>query len=379
MTITTLQQKIIETPIAEIKYHLLLLLSALNEKKVVDCEFVEELEQFVQQINDILRAINSAQSLEESQMTALNVRYQTLLNLSKTNTIGVKVGYALLNVIGALAAVIFGVIGGLIGGVVGFARGVWNLSNPLKSAGIGVIMGLALGGIIGFRAPKKLAKDEHLRRLKHTLDGIGECIKNTQNQMNQPLASFESQVIEKYFGGHKDNFEKFKGLKEAKFSIDTLKATFISPTLEGYLGHHALIKIEHPLIKIKPIKQESENVAIVEFSTGKADITRQISQHDERTVTGQKIIDMLLLHEQLQLTHAPTREYLAIKMKQGEVDCLSYANKILTCTGQKATTVRRFNGTENAVGKYVIGFFIQKLHPFAQDALSKLGVSSSPA
>lgn len=374
MTIMTLQQKINETPTAEIKYHLLLLLSALNEKKVDKGDFVDEIEQFVIKINLMLKKINEAQSLEESEIEALNKSYQTLLKLSQTNTLGVRVGYALLNVIGVVAAIIFGVIGALVGGVAGFARGIWNLSNPFKSTGIGVIMGVALGGIIGFRAPKKLVKDEYIRRLKYSLDGIGDRIKNT---LNQPLASFEASVVENYFGGNRESFEKFKNLPQVDFSIDTLKATFISPTLEGYLGHHALIKIENPLIKIKPIKQESENVAIVEFSTGKADITREISQHDQRTVTGAKVIEMLLFHEQLQLTHAPTTKYLAAKMKQGEVDCLSYANKILSCTGQAAAKVRRFNGTENAVGKHVIGFFIQKLHPFAQDALTKLTPSTS--
>ena len=81
-------------------------------------------------------------------------------------------------------------------------------------------------------------------------------------------------------------------------------------------------------------------MALLEFTTGKSDIKRTPSQTEIRTASGREVIEMLLFHEQLQMTHAATPYYLVAKMKQGEVDCLSYVNKFLTCTNQKATTVR---------------------------------------
>ena len=372
MTLATIRSMINnDMPTAEVNYYLLLLLRSLDAHNLESGSFVDELEQFTLEFKSLIETMSSPSSAEQlpTQFNAINLRFQKLVDLSNTNTLGIKVGYALLHVIGAVAALLCGIIGGLIGGVAGFARGLWSVSNPLKAAGIGVVMGLALGGIIGFRAPKKLAKDEFIRQLKYSLDGINKCIKNVQAQVGAPLSSYNTLVINKYFGGNLEKFEHFKTLEEVSYSIDTLKATFISPSLENYLGHHSLIKIQHTDIKINPENGETDNIALVEFSTSKADISRPVSQTDPRKVHGSKVVEMLLFHEQLQLTHAPTTNYLLTGMKQGEVDCLSYVNKILTGTRQKATTVQRFDGTENSIGTNLIGFFIKKLNPFAQDAL----------
>lgn len=381
MSLANIRSIINELPTAEIKYHLLLLMSALENHHMESGPFIKELELFINDVKLLMVTINVQISTEQLpvQFDAINARYQKLLNLSKTNTLAVKIGYALLHVIGAIAAVLSGLIGGLIGGIAGFSRGVWNATNLLKATGVGVVLGLALGGIIGFRSPKKIAKNEFIRQLKYSLDGICECIVKTQAQINAPLSSYETLVINKYFSGDREKFDQFKSLDGLTYSVETIKATFISPSLENYLGHHSLIKIQHDLIEIKPEKGENTDVALLEFSTDKADISRPKSETNcdiRKNVSGSKLVEMLLFHEQLQMTHAATTNYLVTQMKQGEVDCLSYVNKILTGTSQNATNVKRFDGTENNVGKYVVGFFIQKLHPFSQDALIQQTPSS---
>ena len=77
----------------------------------------------------------------------------------------------------------------------------------------------------------------------------------------------------------------------------------------------------------------------------------------------------MTFHTLLQQTHACTPKYIVKKMKSGDVDCLSYVNKILTGTSQKATKIGRFDGSENWVGRNVVGFFIRNLSPFDQNIL----------
>lgn len=375
-TLAMIRSAIDDIPTAEMKYYLLLLMRSLSDHHVTDGAFVDELGHFIQDIKLLMEMINSPTMADQlpAQFDSINKRYQTLLNLSKTNTLEIKVGYALLHVIGAVAAVLCGIIGGLIGGIAGFARGLWNGTNPFEAIGVGVALGIVSGGLIGFRAPKAIGKNAFVRQLKLSLDGIKECIDATQVQLNAPLSSYETLVVRHYFGGDRDKFEEFKKLDEVTYSINTLKATFVSPTLENYLGHHSLIKIQHEFISVKPVSDERTDVALLEFTTGKSDIKRTPSQTEHRKVSGSKVVEMLLFHEQLQVTHAATPYYLVAKMKQGEVDCLSYVNKILTCTNQKATTVKRFDGTENVIGRNVFGFFIPALNPFAQDVLVERAV-----
>jgi hypothetical protein len=50
-------------------------------------------------------------------------------------------------------------------------------------------------------------------------------------------------------------------------------------------------------------------------------------------------------------------------------NCLRYVEKILVGTGQETTTVKRFSGKENWIGRNIVGFFVEKLSPFSQDVL----------
>lgn len=54
-------------------------------------------------------------------------------------------------------------------------------------------------------------------------------------------------------------------------------------------------------------------------------------------------------------------------MKAGENDCFRYIEKILLCTGQKTIELKRFDDSENWVGRNIVGFFVKKLSPFKQN------------
>lgn len=363
-SINTCLNAIEELPTGEIKYYLLLLVSSIkNRNTELTRQFLKE---FLVFINELKYCHNTPLDSSIFSFDSLMCHYQNLISLAQIDTLDTQIKHGMIHVGSAVSAFLVGMAGGLIGGVVGIARGIWTFSNPFKSVSIGVITGCALGAMIGFRTPKKLFKDELIRQIQFCLNGINECLNNIQQLIIEPLIVYEANVKERllrdYFNNDVKAFHAFCAREDITFEINTLKARFISPTLEGYLGHHAFIKI--------PINEQSKPF-LIEFSMGPSDLERPVVQLERRTVTGKKVIEMLALHAQLQVTHVCTKEYILKKMKPGDNDCLSYVNKVLIGSNQKATVVKRLDGTENWVGRHIIGFFVQKLSPFSQDVLIK--------
>lgn len=366
-------EKTNDLPACEIKYYLLLLINSLKKKQsTLTEEFISELFNFISTLDRIthLKVIDhqTIRTKEVSMLfdTLLN-SYERLVNISKTDRLPTKIGYGLLNVGGAILAFVTGIIGGLIGGCAGFFRGIYTLSNPLLALGVGFVTGYMVGSVIGFRLPKKVFKEKLTRQLKFCLDGLQEAINNiplsSQEVLKGKQNEIKNNILINYFDNNKDNFHKF--LKsDVLYDICTLPAQFISKTLEGYMGHHALIKITI----------NNKGPEILEFAPQPSDLSRTHSKTETRIISGKKIIEMMAFHAILQQTHACTAQYVVTKMKSGETDCLSYINKVLTGTSQKASKLGRFQDSDTWVGRNMIGFFIKKLSPFKQDILNEIPV-----
>lgn len=352
---------IVKIPISEVKYYLLL---ALNSIKKADAnqyqDFLKELIHLSIQLIRFLRPENA--TLPHRLLHEINQSYQKLREFSKTNTKAVVVGYAIINLGSTLLSIFTGVLGGLVGSIAGLIRSVWDLNNPLSYLKDGALTGFAFGAAIGFRAPKKLFKNELTRQLKFCIDRFEECLLDMHEHKVKPFSYYKKQVktrlLKECFDNNKESYKKF--LREMQtFQIAALNAQFVSKNLEGYLGHHACIILSLP---------NQNKPELIEFSLGESDvITRRLTQHEERKVTGEKIVDMMAFHQQLQETQSCTYNYIFTKMKAGENDCFRYIEKILLCTGQKTTKLQRFNGSENWIGKNIIGFFVEKLSPFKQN------------
>lgn len=347
-------------PASEIKYYLLLTIKVINNEELHQ-DFLEKLKEFSENLCNLM--MNSENDENYSDLLCqITENYQDLINLSQTNKMGVKVGYVLLNVAAAFCAFLTGFVGVLIGGFGGLIRGFWNLRNPSCPHGIshflwvGIATGIMLGAAIGFRAPKKLFKDELTRQLKFCMDGITACMEKIEAEQSQFLSSYEDEVKIKFFNRDGDAYNEFLASDQI-YEITTVSAQFMSDTLEGYIGHHALIKITIP----------DQEPILLELSTKACDLEkRKPIQHDERTVTGKKIVEMMAFHEQLKLSNGCSLK----QIKPGDNDCFSYVNKILTGTSQDATTTRRFYGDETRIGKRV-GLFVEKLSPFRPDILDE--------
>ncbi|ASQ46484.1 hypothetical protein [Legionella clemsonensis] len=366
-TILVCSQKISRLPPGEIKYHLLLLINVLqNTPTAFTATFLKEVEVFIESFNCLISMEFSATPELQKAFEKVLSHYQQLIVLAKIETFNARLIRGLLHLGASILALLLGVVGGLMGGIAGFARGMWHFHNPFSSFAIGLVTGMLLGATFGFRIPKKLFKDVLFRQLKFCLDGIHECVKEAQQNKLLSFTSYKEKVKQRLLNDHFKNekvaLNNFLQNPNVSYEINTLRARFISPSLEGYLGQHAFIKIN--------INDQSPPRTI-EFATAPSDLLRPVTQCERRIVSGEKIVEMLALHEQLQVTHACTVDYILLKMKPGENDCLSYVNKILIGTSQQPTTVKRFDGKENWLGKYIIGFFIQKLSPFEQDIFSE--------
>lgn len=346
-------------PTSEIKYYLLLALHSIRNADAAEYrDFLNELNNLSNKLTHFLLSENT--TFSSIVLKDIYQSYQKLCEFSKANTTTIAVGDVLINLGATLLAILGGVLGGITGSVVGLGRSVWELGNPLSYLKDGAITGFAFGAAMGFRAPKKIFKNELTRQLKFCLNQLEHCLQEMQEQ-KKPLSYYKDKVknrlLKECFNNDEKAYEEFLDA-DKKFQIVTLRAQFVSKQLEGYLGHHACIVLSLP---------NQEEPELIEFSLGKSDLRRKFTQKEERIVTGEKIVEMMAFHQLLQETQACSLRYILTKMKAGENDCFRYIEKILLCTGQKTIELKRFDDSENWVGRNIVGFFVKKLSLFKQN------------
>ncbi|KTD21412.1 Uncharacterised protein [Legionella lansingensis] len=351
-------------PATEIKYHLLLLVETIKPKNNdVNRKILVQTLKFVDALSKVMNKESSEARQGRNSYLDIIRRYQHLIHTAKIGDVSTQIIDQLLNIGGGLLAFFAGTLGGLIGGFAGLARGIFNLNNPFTSFTIGVLTGACLGSTIGFRLPQKLFQNPIIRQLRLCLEGIQECLNALQSE-TKSFADYQeeakAELLQDYFADDEEALNKFLERQDILYEINTFYAQFVSPTLERFLGHHAFIKIN--------IKDNTP--LVIEFSNGKADFKRAVTQKDERCVSGETILNMLALHKQLQVTHACTTKYIVTKMKAGENDCFTYVNKILIGTSQKPSSVKRIDGKENWIGRNV-GFFVQNLSALSPEVFSE--------
>ncbi|MGM9455219.1 hypothetical protein ACTAZI_18010 [Legionella bozemanae] len=347
-------------PTSEIKYYLLLALHSIRNADAAEYrDFLNELNNLSNKLTHFLLSENT--TFSSIVLKDIYQSYQKLCEFSKANTTTIAVGDVLINLGATLLAILGGVLGGITGSVVGLGRSVWELGNPLSYLKDGAITGFAFGAAMGFRAPKKIFKNELTRQLKFCLNQLEHCLQEMQEQKIKPLSYYKdkvkNQLLKECFNNDEKAYEEFLDA-DKKFQIVTLRAQFVSKQLEGYLGHHACIVLSLP---------NQEEPELIEFSLGKSDLRRKFTQKEERIVTGEKIVEMMAFHQLLQETQACSLRYILTKMKAGENDCFRYIEKILLCTGQKTIELKRFDDSENWVGRNIVGFFVKKLSLFKQN------------
>ena len=351
-------EKITSLPAGEIKFYLFILINSIkNSNSQMTDEFINELSELLVNLN----ALHHQDSIKPDIFVEIFKNYERLQTIAQTNTLSAQIKNGLLQAGSAILSFLTAILGGVIGGIAGFVRGIWN-QDPLEGLWVGVVTGYLIGAIFGFRSPKKLLKDELTRQIQFGLNGLHTCLENMQQSFkgeheaikpfNDYLAAEKIRVRKEYFTNDTD-FELF--LKsDITYEINSYKATFISPTLAGYLGQHLYIAI-----KINEVGH------LIEFNNESADTSIPPDQQERRTVKGSKIIEMLATFQKLQETVPCTPHYIATRMKPADNDCHTLINKVLLGTNQLATKLNRYADTNN-LGS-MIGFFMTKLSPFKED------------
>ncbi|WP_367606969.1 hypothetical protein [Legionella sp. W05-934-2] len=344
-------------PPGEIQYYLhLAILTAKERHQDVSEEFIHDLADFITKLN---RFYDNTEDTNLNTLDDVLTSYRALQSSSKTNSYGYLIQTYLLQIGSLFTATLFGILGTQLGGFCGLIRGLWNF-NPISGTLLGMMAGFYIGAAFGFRTPKKLLKDPLLRQTKYALDGIGVAIKELQESITiaDYIKDQETLLIANHFDNDPEKYAEFLE-EDITFEIRSYKASFIAASaLYGYVGQHAYIRI--------PIKQEE---CLIEFSPTPSDTSDPLDQCEARTVKGKVIVEMLALHNKLIKTHSGDLSFALHKMKPGEVDCVSYLNKILLGTHQKAAQISRFYDM-NIVGR-AIGFFSDYLSPFRESFLQK--------
>ncbi|HHL3493184.1 TPA: hypothetical protein ACQ53F_002026 [Legionella pneumophila] len=363
------RQRVIDLPAGEFKYYLYILLESIKSQNIPSRhEFLAVLLKLLDTLHKLkeLKPPNfldnqcpSSQLLKE-----LVLHFSELQRVAKTHHFTAQVVIILLHIGGVFSALALGVVGGLVGGILGFVNGLCEY-KPVIGFLVGTFTGTVLGGLFGFRAPKKLFKNEVQRQIKFGLDGLGESLDNIKQEYSlcmfsrnkmKPFSFYLGEVeseIKQLFNDDSE-YEEFLNHK-VDYEINSFLASFIGESLlHGCVGHHAYIKI-----KIK------NREYLIEFTPQPTDTKELPAQSEMRTVSGKKIVEMLACHKKLQETNAPTASFILTKMKPGDNDCFSYVNKILIGTNQQGATIKRF-ANMGFIGS-LLGMGIEAFSPFKPD------------
>ncbi|HAT1846894.1 TPA: hypothetical protein I8Y81_000073 [Legionella pneumophila] len=363
------RQRVIDLPAGEFKYYLYILLESIKSQNVPSRhEFLAVLLKLLDTLHKLKELKNpnfldnqcpSSQLLKE-----LVLHFSELQRVANTHHFTAQVAIILLHIGGVLSALALGVVGGLLGGILGFVNGLCEY-KPVIGFLVGTFTGTVLGGLFGFRAPKKLFKNEVQRQIKFGLDGLSASLDNVNQEYSlrmfsrnkmKPFSFYLGEVeseIKQLFNDDSE-YEEFLNHK-VDYEINSFLASFIGESLlHGCVGHHAYIKIT--------IKNREY---LIEFTPQPTDTKEIPAQSETRTVSGKKIVEMLAYHKKLQETNAPTASFILTKMKPGDNDCFSYVNKILIGTNQQGATIKRF-ANMGFIGS-LLGMGIEALSPFKPD------------
>ena len=363
-SIENLVEKIKNLPPDELQYHLYVIIGALKGKNEPSyLEFVNHLDLFIDALHQFHIDIKTPNADLNRSLDQLKECYASCIECALINRLDTKVINMLLNISGAILALVMGLCCGLIGAVDGLAKGTFEWL-PLHGLFLGTSLGFIYGAIIGSRLPHAI-RDTKLRQLEHGLQGFNGLFEQFSAIQEYHKNAFEQNELDRIKNALAEkgiNYEEYIN-SDQRYSIKVRQATFLpQPYLKGYVGNHAFIHID--------TLQE-----FIEFNTTSSPLD-DVIKCEERTVKGKQIIDMLLLHNRLKnTTRACNLSFMLKEYAPGENDCFNYINIILSGTGQVGyKDIERFYGSR--IEGRVFNFFVDKLKP-VDDAYFKECLSCS--
>lgn len=344
--IASINEELKKLPATEINYYVALLLAAIkNESQPEAC--IDLLVRMQVLIEELKKFYANPKDTEEN-LISLKKALNDLIAASEMESISHKIKRAVLSVVGAVAAVVMGAIFGLAGLAIGLFTD-WNIIGNIKGAGLGLLSGFAIGGLVGTRGTTKLFQNEFDTKVEFCMDNFARLRDEVKDR--RPETDYQAEtkqyILDTFFKDvpEEEREQKFQEFlqSEQEFQICTTTAGHISPTLKGSMGHHSLIRFKINGVKDIPI----------EFGD-RAKTPNFVDQSEKpRKVSGQKLFEMLVLDRKLQDTHESGLKSLRI-YDIGSDDCRTYVDKILIGTGQEPTKIGRFSDNDTNIGRKIV-------------------------
>jgi hypothetical protein len=364
--IHSMKQKIDNLPPNELNFYLVLLLETIKEeldKEKLNLVMIKNLMSKTDLLIDALKNCYNDKENDELRLS-LAKALKDLVDTSALYTFPKKVKLALLNICGLVIAAIASLTGGLITSIAAMAA-----KNPtvpwFRRGELGFFSGSSVGLIAGYRAPRIALRSKIDIKIQHCLDHIQRVVGELKERKTQEdyYKQTKKQLFEKYFTGtdeeKEQQFTHFLQTEQA-FQVCTTTAGHITKDLKGYLGHHALIRF-----KISNIAGHIEY--------GYNEVPAFVDQCEpERQVTGEKLFEMLMLHNQLRETHLTTLRAAISFYQAGNNDCRTYIDKILIGTHQIPSKVGRFGKLDKPIAQSLVGPLMEYVSDLPAAALHSL-------
>lgn len=342
------------------KYYVLFLYESLitSNRSAEEIEpIAKRLAALIQNINDIK---NSEIPLERriKAIVQISENYRALINETGANGILYKAKQMLLDLGGYIIGLITGAFSAVLGSI---SLGLSDIKNFRLPTGIfiGGLTGMMVGFVIGQRAPHAVFKESETRLIRHTIRKLETTFESLFNSINNDyLAEIKQEILEEYFSGNIEQFNKFLCEKQ-KYEILGIKAAFLSPTLKGSVGHHGFIKFT--------INDNLEKPKLIEMGLP-SDQETEFSQRESRETTGEQLIKMLamdkVLHPQYEVSWDNILG-LYNRYELGINDCHTYIDKILIAVDEPVSQIRRFTSEDTFFGR-IIGDSINFFNPLPE-------------
>jgi hypothetical protein len=356
--IEEIQVAIKNLPSTEFNYYIAVLLASIkNEKNSKKYIYLLE------NINSLCKEVKNFydRQLNEQDIDPMINALNDLIKASSMKSIPHHIKRNLINVCSVVVCIITGFIGSIVGFTLGF------FSKILGGFSLGLLSGLAIGGLVGVRATNKLFQSDidikvefainNLARLQNELTDRKSIQEYEEDTKDYILKTFFSEIDD---NEKEEHFERFLQSNQ-EFEICTTSAGHIAKSLKGNLGHHALIRFKINGVKHIPI----------EFGDRLKTPNFVDQSETKRVVSGQKLFEMLILDRRLQESHGGTSN--AIKIYDiGSDDCRTYVDKILIGTGQDPTKIGRFSKNDTTIGRKIVEPLITFFSKIKQDELHTL-------
>ena len=369
-SLEALYLKIQKLPASEIKYYLFLLLDGIKQSdSIYNQEMLQKSFLFCESAEAFLTSTNT----DTNKALLFNNLHSSLLSLIESaalNTFGSKLQKGIVISLGLCLGLLFSAVLGCAGAI----RGLFIRPNIIKGALEGFVIGFGMGMIIGTRLPEKLLISDEKRKISHSLKGIADgllAFSDTEKssfkeqlivQLIEIKQLFTEQNSDKLPEDIETAFNNFLTTPNNTIEICSSPIHLFSESTKGFMGHHSYIKFS--LFGEKHV---------LELASPKTEFDAKPSQKETRKISGQQLIEMITFNKKLADSHMlGDLTYMLTKYQVGEADCLTHLDKLLTCTKQAPSNIRRINKqSDNAYAAYLIGKSFEYLSAFAHnDVLS---------